>query len=37
MKISVGYALAVINGEFTIKTLAKSKSGIPRLLPANKD
>jgi DNA polymerase V len=29
--------LAVINGEFTIKTLAKSKSGIPRLLPANKD
>jgi len=29
--------LAVINGEFTIKTLAKSKSGAPRLLPANKD
>lgn len=29
--------LAVINGEFTIKTLAKSKSGTPRLLPANKD
>lgn len=29
--------LAVINGEFTIKTLAKSESGAPRLLPANKD
>jgi DNA polymerase V len=29
--------LAVINGEFTIKTLAKNKSGAPRLLPANKD
>lgn len=29
--------LAVINGEFTIKTLAKSKSGAPRLMPANKD
>jgi len=29
--------LAVINGEFTIKTLAKNKSGSPRLLPANKD
>lgn len=29
--------LAVINGEFTIKTLAKDKSGAPRLLPANKD
>jgi len=29
--------LAVINGEFTIKTLAKNKSGAPRLMPANKD
>lgn len=29
--------LAIINGEFTIKTLAKSKSGAPRLMPANKD
>lgn len=29
--------LAVINGEFTIKTLAKNKAGTPRLLPANKD
>lgn len=29
--------LAVINGEFTIKTLAKNKSGAPRLLPANKN
>ena len=29
--------LAVINGEFTIKTLGKHKSGAPRLLPANKD
>ena len=29
--------LAVINGEFTIKTLGKNKSGAPRLLPANKD
>lgn len=29
--------LAVINGEFTIKTLAKTKAGAPRLLPANKD
>lgn len=29
--------LAVLNGEFTIKTLGKSKSGAPRLLPANKD
>lgn len=29
--------LAVINGEFTIKTLAKNKSGAPILLPANKD
>jgi DNA polymerase V len=29
--------LAVINGEFTIKTLSRHKSGVPRLLPANKD
>jgi DNA polymerase V len=29
--------LAVIYGEFTIKPLAKDKSGAPRLLPANKD
>lgn len=29
--------LAVINGEFTIKTLAKNKLGVPRLMPANKD
>lgn len=29
--------LAVINGEFTIKTLGKQKSGAPRLLPANND
>lgn len=29
--------LAVINGEFTIKTLAKNKSGQPILMPANKD
>lgn len=29
--------LAVINGEFTIKTLGKHKSGAPRLLPANQD
>lgn len=29
--------LAVINGEFTIKTLGKHKSGAPRLMPANKD
>lgn len=29
--------LAVINGEFTIKTLSKTKAGAPRLLPANKD
>ena len=27
--------LAVIDGEFTIKTLSKSKNGNPRLLPAN--
>lgn len=37
-KPSVGdIVLAVINGEFTIKTLAKSKLGVPRLMPANKD
>lgn len=29
--------LALINGEFTIKTLGRQKTGIPRLLPANKD
>jgi DNA polymerase V len=29
--------LAVVDGEFTIKTLAKLKSGAPRLLTANKD
>ena len=29
--------LAVIDGEFTIKTLAKNKSGQARLMPANKD
>lgn len=29
--------LAVIDCEFTIKTLAKNKSGQPRLMPANKD
>lgn len=29
--------LAVLDGQFTIKTLAKHKSGAPRLLPANKD
>ncbi len=29
--------LAVINGEFTIKTLGRHLSGAPRLLPANKD
>lgn len=27
--------LAVLNGEFTIKTLSRHKSGAPRLLPAN--
>ena len=27
--------MAVIDGEFTIKTLGKAKSGMPRLLPAN--
>lgn len=29
--------MAVVDGEFTIKTLGKSKSGMPRLLPANPD
>lgn len=29
--------MALIDGEFTIKTLGKSKSGMPRLLPANPD
>ena len=33
---SVGdIVLAVIDGEFTIKTLARKKDGTPRLLPAN--
>lgn len=33
---SVGdIVLAVLNGEFTIKTLSRHKSGMPRLLPAN--
>jgi DNA polymerase V len=33
---SVGdIVLAVVNGEFTIKTLSRHKSGAPRLLPAN--
>lgn len=33
---SVGdIVLAVLNGEFTIKTLGRHKSGAPRLLPAN--
>ncbi len=35
---SVGdIVLAVINGEFTIKTLGKNKKGMPRLIPANPD
>lgn len=29
--------LAVIDGEFTIKTLSKNKAGHPRLMPANKE
>ena len=29
--------LAVIDGEFTIKTLGKNKQGLPRLIPANTD
>lgn len=33
---SVGdIVLAMVDGEFTIKSLAKSKQGFPRLLPAN--
>lgn len=33
---SVGdIVLAMVDGEFTIKSLAKSKQGLPRLLPAN--
>ena len=27
--------IAEVDGEFTIKSLAKSKEGLPRLLPAN--
>ncbi len=27
--------MAVVDGEFTIKTLGKAKSGMPRLIPAN--
>ena len=27
--------MAVVDGEFTIKTLGKAKNGLPRLLPAN--
>lgn len=29
--------LAFVDGEFTIKTLGKSKQGLPRLIPANPD
>lgn len=29
--------LAVVDGEYTIKTLGKSKQGMPRLIPANPD
>jgi DNA polymerase V len=29
--------MAVIDGEFTIKTLGKTKTGRPRLIPANPD
>jgi DNA polymerase V len=29
--------LAIIDGEFTIKTLGKNKQGMPRLIPANSD
>lgn len=29
--------LAVVNGEFTIKTLSRHRNGAPRLLPANQD
>ncbi len=35
---SVGdIVLAIIDGEFTIKTLGKNKQGMPRLIPANHD
>ncbi len=35
---SVGdIVMAVIDGEFTIKTLGKTKTGAPRLIPANPD
>jgi len=35
---SVGdIVLAIIDGEFTIKTLGKNKQGMPRLIPANSD
>lgn len=35
---SVGdIVMAVIDGEFTIKTLGKTKAGAPRLIPANTD
>jgi DNA polymerase V len=35
---SVGdIVMAVIDGEFTIKTLGKTKTGAPRLIPANAD
>lgn len=37
-KANVGdIVLAVLDGEFTIKTLGRHKSGTARLLPANKD
>ena len=29
--------MAIVDGDFTIKTLGKSKNGMPRLLPANAD
>ena len=29
--------MAIVDGEFTIKTLGKAKNGMPRLLPANPD
>lgn len=29
--------MAMVDGEFTIKTLGKAKNGMPRLLPANPD
>jgi DNA polymerase V len=35
---SVGdIVLAIVDGEFTIKTLGKNKQGMPRLIPANTD